>query len=177
MHILLEGSFLCNSDLESGSRWLWPSLCFEEQPELQAGLSTVQSPKVTHTFITAWARHGESTATAACCCSCLLAQAETRADPSPWHASLVSSWCNGPAWKSDEKLHFSTFFLLGRKKKIIFSCRILTLNLIIIIREQPWLQPVSKIFLPLHGFSISCSLQWKALHLSNTLLHFRHLYY
>lgn len=94
------------------------------------------SPQKWHTtFITAWVRHGESSATAACCCSCLLARAERRADPSPWHASLVSSWCNRPTWKSNEKLRFYAFFL--RKKKINRSFRILTLNLIIIIRDQP----------------------------------------
>lgn len=76
------------------------------------------------------------------------------------------------AWKTAEK---QFFFLLGEEKKGL-SWRILTLN-IIIIRDQPWLLPVTKFLVPLHGFSIKYSLLCKASLLSNTLLHVRHLHY
>lgn len=130
------------------------------------------SPPHWHTaFITASVRHGESSATAAC-----RAQAENRADPSPGHGSLGSCWCNGCRLENCWKAVFSNLLSVGGRKKSL-SCRILTLNIIIIIRDQPWLLPVTKFLVPLHGFSIKYSLLCKASLLSNTLLHVRHLHY
>lgn len=48
MPILLEGGFLHNSDLKSGSSQLQPLLCSAEQLELQAGLSAAHSLKLAH---------------------------------------------------------------------------------------------------------------------------------
>ena len=76
------------------------------------------SPQNWHTtFVTAWVRHGESTATAACCYSCLLCTSREKSWPFPltWKLGFLLV-----QWTLPEKMLrnciFPIFFLLGGKK-------------------------------------------------------------